>query len=233
MFPTLAPLAPSQHPQAMSFYNFSRCFGQVFGIAIGSTALTNALKDKLPASFLAQYGSAAETAIPYIAPLAEPLRTQVRVAYASSLVYVWYVSLGVAGLGLLGTLGLYSIEMTAEKDERWGLEGEGTVPVAVIGLEGVAVEKPGEGCVDATLDGPLAPPAPLGGTNRRSVRSSAELLSGISGRPYSTQNSIYQSPRPAPGAPVRMTVLCAPGQGEPSAEGRGRSTSVDWGTARI
>ncbi len=122
-FPILAPLAPAQHPAAMSFFQFSRALGQVFGITVGSTVLTNRLARTLPAQFLAEFG-ASEAAIPYIKGLPEPLRAEVRVAFASSLQTVWYVILGVAFVGLLATCGLRSVPMTVVKDEQWGLEGE-------------------------------------------------------------------------------------------------------------
>lgn len=257
--PTLAPLRPDQHPQAMSFYNFARSFGQVFGIAIGSTVLTNSLSSQLPSSFLATYGGSAEAAVPYIAALAEPVRTQVRVAYADALGWIWWVSLGVAGAGLVGTCGMTSMEMTGETDERWGLEGEGVVGVAAValavaGLERVEVEKPHVlGDDDAhefsvRPNSPLAPPRALGraGHGRsKSARFSVDLLAAIGARPAAmpapaNRMTMFESPRPAPragslgggGPPMRMSVLGMPAGG---ASGRvpGRSTSVDWRMSRV
>jgi hypothetical protein len=97
-FPVLAPLKPSQQPHAvrlplslslsslsfppdpdplhlfpkMAFYGFTRAFGQVFGIAIGSTILQNELTKKLPAEFIAASGGASDiafAAIPIISTL--------------------------------------------------------------------------------------------------------------------------------------------------------------------
>lgn len=71
-FVVLAPLKPSQQPSAMAFYGFARSFGQVFGIAIGSTILQNRLTAELPAEFIAQLGGGAEiafAAIPLISNL--------------------------------------------------------------------------------------------------------------------------------------------------------------------
>ena len=121
-FPVLAPLQPNQQPAAMGFFNFARSLGQVFGIAIGNTVLTNQLHKKLPAAFLAAHGASAEAAIPYITTLAEPLRHEVRVAYAESLQTVWYVMVGIAGLGLVSVFMMKSLPLTVEVDERWGLE---------------------------------------------------------------------------------------------------------------
>lgn len=57
----------------MAFYGFTRAFGQVFGIAIGSTILQNELTKNLPAEFAAQVGGEgseiAFAAIPLIAGL--------------------------------------------------------------------------------------------------------------------------------------------------------------------
>ena len=100
-FPVLAPVTPAQQPFAVSFlsfeegspvvpvvvtdcrrcrlteglqsefYGFTRAFGQVFGIAIGSTILQNRLNELLPAAFLERFGSGeiAFAAIPVIKTL--------------------------------------------------------------------------------------------------------------------------------------------------------------------
>ena len=54
-----------------AFYGFTRAFGQVFGIAIGSTILQNRLNELLPAAFLERFGSGeiAFAAIPVIKTL--------------------------------------------------------------------------------------------------------------------------------------------------------------------
>ncbi|GAA6035590.1 hypothetical protein JCM8097_004917 [Rhodosporidiobolus ruineniae] len=124
-FPVLAPLKPAQQPHAMAFYGFIRSFGQVFGIAIGSTVLQNQLAKKLPADFAAQFGEGeiAFAAIPYIKGLAEPLRTLVRAAFADSLRTIWQVCIGVAGLGFLLSLGIQQMSLATETDqENWGLK---------------------------------------------------------------------------------------------------------------
>jgi hypothetical protein len=106
----------------MGFFNFARSIGQVFGIAIGNTVLTNQLHKKLPAEFLAEHGASAEAAIPYIKALADPLRHEVRVAFAESLQTVWYVMVGIAGLGLISVFFMKSLPLTTETDDKWGLE---------------------------------------------------------------------------------------------------------------
>lgn len=56
----------------MAFFGFTRAFGQVFGIAIGSTVLQNQLTKNLPSEFTSQLGGSSEiafSAIPLIANL--------------------------------------------------------------------------------------------------------------------------------------------------------------------
>ncbi|SCV68370.1 BQ2448_491 [Microbotryum intermedium] len=150
-FPVLAPLKPSQQPHAvsyssnatepaivsqthqssflsprlqMAFYSFVRSFGQVFGISIGSTVLQNQLAKNLPKEFLAMFDGSAEIAfpaIPIIGKLAEPLRTQVRAAFASSLRVIWVVMIGLCGLGLVISFFLRDIKLTNEMDDKWGM----------------------------------------------------------------------------------------------------------------
>ncbi|GAA5878611.1 hypothetical protein JCM8547_003844, partial [Rhodosporidiobolus lusitaniae] len=124
-FPVLAPLKPAQQPHAMAFYGFVRSFGQVFGIAIGSTVLQNELVKKLPEQFAAQFGHGeiAFAAIPYIKALDEPLRSLVRAAFADSLKVIWQTLIGVAGLGLLLSLPIQQMTLATETDEEnWGLK---------------------------------------------------------------------------------------------------------------
>ncbi|GAA5894341.1 hypothetical protein JCM6882_007636 [Rhodosporidiobolus microsporus] len=124
-FPVLAPLQPAQQPHAMAFYGFVRSFGQVFGIAIGSTVLQNQLAKKLPEAFAAQFGEGeiAFAAIPYIKALDEPLRNLVRAAFADSLQVIWQVCIGIAGIGFLLSLPIQQMDLATETDqENWGLK---------------------------------------------------------------------------------------------------------------
>ncbi|GAA5857427.1 hypothetical protein JCM3766R1_002921, partial [Sporobolomyces carnicolor] len=107
-----------------AFYGFTRAFGQVFGIAIGSTILQNRLNELLPAAFLERFGSGeiAFAAIPVIKTLEEPVKTQVRVAFAESIKTIWQVMLGIACLGFVVSLAIKSLPLTMETDENWGME---------------------------------------------------------------------------------------------------------------
>lgn len=60
-------------------------------------------------------------AIPQIRTLVEPLKSQVQAAFAASLVVLWQVLLGIAGIGLLSSLMIKELPMQTITDERWGL----------------------------------------------------------------------------------------------------------------
>ncbi|GAA5882584.1 hypothetical protein JCM3774_002731 [Rhodotorula dairenensis] len=123
-FPVVAPLTPAQQPQGVTFINFVRSFGQVFGISIGTTVLGNQLSKHLPADFAASLGKGegAIAAIPYIKDLDEPLRTAVRAAFADSLKVVWQTCIGLSGLGLVLSLFIKNMPLaTSTDEENWGL----------------------------------------------------------------------------------------------------------------
>ena len=84
----------------------------------------NELKKKLPGAFVAQFPGGVEiayAAIPVVRGLPEPLRGEVRAAFADSIDVIWQVMIGVAGLGLLSVLLMREIPMHTEKDETYGL----------------------------------------------------------------------------------------------------------------
>ena len=62
--------------------------------------------------------------IPVIKQLDEPLRTEVKVAFADSLRFVWVVSAAVAGAGFLSSLMMKSIPLNSTLDDQWGLKEE-------------------------------------------------------------------------------------------------------------
>ncbi|KAF7978075.1 hypothetical protein HWV62_1725 [Athelia sp. TMB] len=106
--------------QALAFIVFVPNFGNVLGITVGSTALTNTLAKKLPAGFIAQLpGGVASTysAIPSIGALAEPLQTQVRPAFAESMRVIWLVLIPFGGVGLLFAVFMRQIELETVTDK--------------------------------------------------------------------------------------------------------------------
>jgi len=123
-FPVLAPLPPSLAGQALSFLVFVRNFGNILGITVGSTALTNELGKRLPTAFLEQVPgglSGAYGAIPIIASLPEPLRTQVRTAFAESLRVIWLVLIPFGGVGFITALWMKALKLETVTDEQWGI----------------------------------------------------------------------------------------------------------------
>ncbi|KAG6909191.1 hypothetical protein DXG01_001705 [Tephrocybe rancida] len=125
-FPVLAPLPVSRNAHALALFAFCRSFAGVWGITVGGTILQNELGRRLPEEFvksLPQGGvSIAYSAIPRIAALEEPLRTQVRVAFAEGLRVIWFVMIGVAGAGLLAALLMADVPMQAKMDQKWTVE---------------------------------------------------------------------------------------------------------------
>ncbi|KZV73042.1 iron permease [Peniophora sp. CONT] len=126
-FPILAPLPYSNNAHALAFYAFNRNLSQTWGIAIGGAVLQNQLTKQLPIQYrstLAQGTSIAYAAIPLLPTIPEPLQTEVRDAFARSLVVLWEVMIGISGLGLLTVLLMKEIEMRTAVDQQWGLEKE-------------------------------------------------------------------------------------------------------------
>ncbi|KAI0935572.1 hypothetical protein AcV5_003966 [Taiwanofungus camphoratus] len=121
-FPVLAPLPVASNAPALALYVFLRSFAQIWGVAIGSTVLQNELTKRLPASFSAQFPAGAQVAyaaIPEIAGLAEPLRSQVREAFAGSLAVVWRVQLILGGVGMLSSLFMEGLPLHTQTDTQW------------------------------------------------------------------------------------------------------------------
>ncbi|KAJ7624051.1 major facilitator superfamily domain-containing protein [Mycena polygramma] len=124
-FPVLAPISVTQNAQALALFVFVRNFSLVWGITVGGTILQNELQKRLPADFIAQFPGGVEIAyavIPVIRTLDEPLRTEVRVAFAESLKVVWWTTTGVAGLGVLACLLMKHYQLHTAVDNEWGME---------------------------------------------------------------------------------------------------------------
>ncbi|KAJ7723104.1 iron permease [Mycena maculata] len=124
VFPILAPLSVSRTAAALGFFAFCRAFAQTWGLTIASTILQNELSKKLPVAFTDQFAAGFEiayAAIPTIRGLPEPLKTEVRQAFAESMAVVWRTMIGISGAGLLTTLLLTEIPMVQHTDETYGL----------------------------------------------------------------------------------------------------------------
>ncbi|KAF8143101.1 iron permease [Mycena galopus ATCC 62051] len=124
-FPVLAPIPVSKNAQALALFIFTRNLALVLGVAIGGTILQNELHSHLPVAFAAQFPGGTEIAysiIPMIRMLPEPLRSQVRAAFAKSLQKVWVAAAVIAGLGLLVSLFMKPYPLHTSVDRNWGME---------------------------------------------------------------------------------------------------------------
>ncbi|TFK91581.1 iron permease [Polyporus arcularius HHB13444] len=124
-FPILAPLPVEVNASALAFFIFVRTFFQAWGITVGATVLQNQLRSRLPTDFLASLPSGVEISyatIPQIQNLGQPLRDEVRAAFADSLDVLWEVMIAVAGVGFLSAWLMREIPMQQVQDANWGLE---------------------------------------------------------------------------------------------------------------
>ncbi len=100
-------------------------------MSISGAILRNQLSKHLPAEFLAQLPQGVDvaySAIPTINGLSEQLRSEVREAFAKSIVVICQVLIGVAGIGFLSSLFMKALSLHMHLDDRWGLE-ENRLPV--------------------------------------------------------------------------------------------------------
>jgi hypothetical protein len=111
-----------------------------------STILTNQLPHRLPQAFVSEFasrgisaGELAYSAIPFIKPLPEPLRSQVRQAFALSIRTIWISMTAVTVIGLVASLLTKSYPLNTAMDEDWGLERKERVDEEVAST---IVEKP-------------------------------------------------------------------------------------------
>lgn len=97
----------------------------MWGITIGTAVLQTQLGKRLPQEFIEQFPggvSIAYAIIPVIPELEEPLRSEIRTAFAGSLTVVWQVMAGIAGIGLLSSLFMKGLPLHTQTDENWGME---------------------------------------------------------------------------------------------------------------
>ncbi|KAH9925600.1 iron permease [Epithele typhae] len=130
-FPVLAPIASADADAtayALAFWIFARTFAQGWGVVVAGALLQNALERDLPGAFLDSLGKGkgaggevAYAAIPFIPALAEPLRREVRVAFAEGARAVWVAMTGVACVGFLTCVMMREVPMD--------VGGSGAAPV--------------------------------------------------------------------------------------------------------
>ena len=95
---------------------------------VRSTILTNQLPKRLPEAFISELatrgvaaGELAFSSIPLIAPLSEPLRSQVRESFALSIRTVWISMTAVTVIGFVASLFTKTYSLNTHMDEDWGL----------------------------------------------------------------------------------------------------------------
>ncbi|KAG8873590.1 hypothetical protein FRB98_008886 [Tulasnella sp. 332] len=127
-YPVLAAAPITETAHGLALFDFIRNLAQAFGVTIGSTILQNELKKQLPTAFLqsvsASTGEIEYALIPIVKTLLEPLRGQVRDAFAQSMQVIWRVMIGVSGAGLLCALAMKELKMHEKTNEEWGIAGE-------------------------------------------------------------------------------------------------------------
>ena len=93
-------------------------------MTIGTAVLQTQLTKRLPDAFVQQFPggvSIAYSIIPVIPMLEQPLRDQIREAFADSLIVLWQVMIGIAGLGLVASLFMKGLPLHTQMDENWGI----------------------------------------------------------------------------------------------------------------
>lgn len=98
---------------------------QTWGITIATTILRNQLKEKLPVEFTNTLPADIDvtfSAISQISGLTEPVKSQVRKAFADSLSVVWKVMIGISLAGMISNLALQEIPMNTITDDNYGLQ---------------------------------------------------------------------------------------------------------------
>lgn len=122
---------------------------QTWGVTISATILQNELKRNLPAAFVQDFPSGVEIAyavIPQIPSLEEPLRSEVRAAFAQSMATIWKVLAGLSGAGFLASFLLREVPMQTYTDEKFGLQQQAAdaEPVRLEEARASIVTAPGE-----------------------------------------------------------------------------------------
>ena len=91
-------------------------------MTIGGTVVQNELQKRLPPSLGISSASFAYTIVPEIKHFPEPLKSELRGAFADSISVLWQSMIGISGIGLLACLLMRNVPMRSEVDKSWGLE---------------------------------------------------------------------------------------------------------------
>ncbi|KAJ7218461.1 major facilitator superfamily domain-containing protein [Mycena pura] len=127
-FPVLAPISVEQNAPALAFFVFLRNFALIYGVTIGGSILQNQLSSNLPATFVQKFPGGTQIAfeiIPFIPSIEQPLRDQVRHAFAKAFQVMWAALAGVACFGFLASLPMKRLPLHTSVDSNWGRDDEG------------------------------------------------------------------------------------------------------------
>ncbi len=106
-----------------------RVFSQTWGVTISASILQNELRRRLPDEFVNMFPEGVEiayAAIPVIRDLKEPLKSEVRAAFAASLATVWKAMIGFSAAGFVTVFFMREVPMHKTTDETYGLRESGT-----------------------------------------------------------------------------------------------------------
>lgn len=85
----------------------------------------NQLRTRLPTTFTSLFPGSVDLAysiIPLIPSMEQPLKGQVQVAFADSLIVVWQVLIGISGMGMLSALLMKGLPLHGAVDKEWTLK---------------------------------------------------------------------------------------------------------------
>ncbi|KAI1791873.1 Mfs1.2 [Ganoderma leucocontextum] len=136
-FPVLAPLPPTSNAPALALFVFLRTFAQIWGVTIAGAVLQNGVQGKLPQSVkdtLPGLSNVVYAVVPLIPTMQEPAKDVVRRAFAESLQTVWRILIGVAGVGLIASLGMKALPLHTQRNISLSETGE------KVTTEGAAVD---------------------------------------------------------------------------------------------
>ena len=115
-----------------SFTFWLTFYCKVWGVSIGAAILQNQLAKRLPTQILQTVlaGGKADSSnidlaysiIPVIRTFQEPLKHEVRAAFADSLTVIWQVMTGISGMGLLASLWMQDVPIHNQFDDKWDMD---------------------------------------------------------------------------------------------------------------
>ncbi|KAJ7163070.1 iron permease [Mycena filopes] len=126
-FPVLAPIPVEKNAPALAFFVFLRNFALIWGVTVAGSILQNRLSSNLPAAFVEKFPGGSQIAleiIPFIPSLEQPLRDEVRHAFAKAFQVMWFALAGVACFGFLSSFGMKHLPLHTSVDANWGQEEE-------------------------------------------------------------------------------------------------------------